>query len=305
MQNILDHFSIELNNPKTNYFILDTVGPGDHGDVEFQSYDWSTDRFNKVQEGDLFIYRRPGKASELKSQFYFFGAGKIGEIKDIDGTRVRGIIEKPLVFDEKLSRDELDNFIWSYKQRKDTWEHFFNQYGMNCIHKADFINLIQLAFCKSLEITEEGINTEVEMLQQFQKKDYRVEDHESKQKVRKGQKVFADQIKLIYGNTCAITGIKTRDFLVASHIIPWKDNKDHRLDPQNGICLSTLVDRAFDKGYITISTGYKVVLSPQLKNDLELYNLLKPYEGKKIKIRKGYEPKREFLKWHFENVFKR
>lgn len=66
------------------------------------------------------------------------------------------------------------------------------------------------------------------------------------------QKAFADVVKTNYGDRCAITGITSRPFLVASHIVPWSADQSIRLDPSNGICLSTFVDRAFEYGYLVI-----------------------------------------------------
>ena len=51
-------------------------------DKEFTQYFWSLGRYNKVREGDKFIYRKPSKVSDNK-QFYFFGSGTVGEIKKI------------------------------------------------------------------------------------------------------------------------------------------------------------------------------------------------------------------------------
>lgn len=66
------------------------------------------------------------------------------------------------------------------------------------------------------------------------------------------QRAFAQRVKDNYGWRCAVTGISTREFLVASHIVPWSEDETIRTDPTNGICLSTFVDRAFDTGFIWI-----------------------------------------------------
>ncbi|MHA7097717.1 HNH endonuclease [Priestia megaterium] len=301
--NIIKLFESELRNLDTNYFILDTKGkPVDYGDIDFVSYDWSPSKYNKVKEGDLFLYRRPSKASETR-KFYFFGAGKIRKIEKLGVDRVRGIIEKALPFERKLSPEELDHYIWKFKQRGLNWEHFFNQYGMNHIVKDDFLGILEIAFKHDLEVQDAEL--EVSLIQQQQRKHFFVEDQVTEQKRRVGHKVFADQVKLNYGYQCAITGIRLKEFLVASHIMPWSQSKKNRLDPQNGICLSILVDKAFDKGFLTITTEYRILLSPVLEKDVILYNLLKPYENKKIKYPKSAPPKKEFLEWHAENVFKR
>ncbi|MHA2960203.1 HNH endonuclease [Priestia megaterium] len=303
MGNILDIYKEELSSPNTNYFILDTKGTAQgHGDVDFISYNWSPSKHNKVKEGDLFIYRRPSKASEISGKFYFFGAGKISKINKVGQDRVRGIITKPVSFYDRLLPQDLDGFKWTFKQKGPTWEHFFNQYGMNQIVKDDFVGIIKLAFTDS----EESLDhlEEVNLIQKQQQKNYSVEDSISLQKRRVGHKVFADQVKLNYAYTCAVSGIKTKEFLVASHIVPWAKRKDTRLDPQNGICLSVLLDKAFDKGYITISSDFRVELAVVVKNDPSLSKLLKPYEGKRIRLPRIAPPKIEYLEWHRERIFR-
>lgn len=103
MTSILEYYSKYLNDPETRYFILDTKGKGQgHGDVDYSSYDWSPSKYNRVRSGDLFIYRRPGSGSELRGQFYFFGAGVIEEINQIGEDRLRGKISLPSAFRTKL-----------------------------------------------------------------------------------------------------------------------------------------------------------------------------------------------------------
>lgn len=83
---------------------------------------------------------------------------------------------------------------------------------------------------------------------------YVVEDQIGQVKLRgSAQVAFSKAVKANYGWKCAVTGIRTKEFLVASHIVPWCEDKEIRLDPTNGICLSTFVDRAFDAGYLEIS----------------------------------------------------
>lgn len=114
---------------------------------------------------------------------------------------------------------------------------------------------------------------------------------------------FAREVKASYEYTCSITGIRTKEFLVASHIVPWSKDKDNRINPQNGICLSSLMDKAFDQGYITISPDFKVIVSDKVKKDDYLNQQLNGYHGKKIKLPTKNYPNEKFLKWHRENVF--
>ena len=57
-----------------------------------------------------------------------------------------------------------------------------------------------------------------------------------------------------------MTGIDDPRLLNASHIVPWSDNVDHRMNPRNGICLSALHDRAFDRHIITFDRDWCMIV---------------------------------------------
>ena len=135
------------------------------------------------------------------------------------------------------------------------------------------------------------------------------EDVASESKRRKGQDYFRRMILANYNCRCALTGIDMPQLLLASHIIPWKDksHKKERLNPENGICLSALYDKAFDKGLITfLPDDYAVCLSSALRE-----NETKDYYdqhfgcivGKKLTMPNEFMPNRDFLAYHKENVF--
>jgi putative restriction endonuclease len=77
-------------------------------------------------------------------------------------------------------------------------------------------------------------------------------------KARINQSFFCSTILSSYNCKCCITGLSIPDFLVAGHIIPWAKDEKNRLNPHNGLCLNSIHDKAFDKGFITISTDYKI-----------------------------------------------
>ena len=135
------------------------------------------------------------------------------------------------------------------------------------------------------------------------------EDVESQVKRRKGQDYFRRMILANYGGRCALTKIDIPQLLLASHIIPWSD-KSHtkeRLNPCNGICLSALYDKAFDKGLIAFSPDdYTVLLSSALRE-----NNTKEYfdrhfgciVGSSLTLPTKYLPDRDFLAYHRDHVF--
>ena len=135
------------------------------------------------------------------------------------------------------------------------------------------------------------------------------EDVVSETKRRKGQDYFRRMILANYGYKCALTGIDISQLLIASHIIPWenKSHKHDRLNPENGICLSALYDKAFDKGLITFSPDdYTVILSSALREyeSKEYYDKqFGSISGKQIAMPIDYKPNRDFLAYHRDHVF--
>lgn len=146
-------FKNQLNVEDTRYFIIDTHGgknnKNNYDDRDFIRYVWELARFGKVRKNDLFVYRRPSKNSELK-EFYFFGAGKFGEIELIDTSKKKPVlsnIHEYIKFDSLViaSNEKLLEYEWVFKKKsKKNWEHFFNQYGMTQICKEDFLFLVSL-----------------------------------------------------------------------------------------------------------------------------------------------------------------
>jgi len=126
-------------------------------------------------------------------------------------------------------------------------------------------------------------------------------------KARRGQQFFRQTILNAYGVRCCVSGINVPRLLVASHIKPWRDFPKERLDPRNGLCLSSLHDAAFDAGLITFDEKSKLVLSKRLKGYFPqplLEQTFLPFEGQPIRFpQKLAEPDAEFLDYHREEIF--
>ena len=150
------------------------------------------------------------------------------------------------------------------------------------------------ATAETLEISADEVEA---FRKQIEQKNYGVTDSHATVKTRgSAQKAFADAVKPNYGFRCAITSIKTKDFLVASHIVPWSKDQSIRLDPSNGICLSLLVDRAFEKGYLLIEDDLTICIDlEKVGDDQALQELLMPYNGKKLNAPAENKPKPDYL----------
>lgn len=125
-------------------------------------------------------------------------------------------------------------------------------------------------------------------------------------RTRVNQSLFRIMVLSNYDGQCALTGIDIPDLLVASHIIPWAKNENERLNPQNGICLSALYDRAFDSGLISFDDSQRVIFSDKL-----MANCGKDYYAEHFETIKGkalsptlkYNINPQFLEWHRDCIF--
>ena len=150
---------------------------------------------------------------------------------------------------------------------------------------------IETKFCKELEDIPKDIKGEVRL---------------QEVKARVNQNFFRRMVLANYGEVCALSGIDISTLLVASHIIPWSKNEKERLNPENGICLSALYDKAFDKGLITFDNEGRTIFSEHLKENVgkEYYTrFFLPVESKKLSTPNKYMPNPIFLEWHRDMIF--
>jgi len=140
----------------------------------------------------------------------------------------------------------------------------------------------------------------------YESDDFTGETRDTIVKARIGQNFFRRSVLASYEGICCMSGVSIPELLIASHIIPWANAKENRLNPSNGLCLSAIHDRAFDKGLISVDTNYKIIISKKLNlNDsIPQIDILIRLEGKKITLPKKFCPDKDFLAWHNSNIFK-
>ena len=130
-------------------------------------------------------------------------------------------------------------------------------------------------------------------------------NRESVVKIRVNQAFFRKTVLASYNFKCCITGLSIAELLVASHIIPWSKDEKNRLNPRNGLCLNALHDRAFDKGLISISEKFRIIVSNRLKDNVKSpeKELINKYDGQPISMPNRFLPDRKFLSYHRKNIF--
>ena len=123
-------------------------------------------------------------------------------------------------------------------------------------------------------------------------------------KVRVNQSFFRRRILSAYNFRCCITGLTAQPLLTASHIVPWAEDKDNRLNPRNGLCLNALHDRAYDRHLMWIEDDFVIRFSPQLLKvkafAKESVGWITRYEGSPLSLPVKFRPDPGLLKIHAE-----
>ena len=124
---------------------------------------------------------------------------------------------------------------------------------------------------------------------------------------RIGHSFFRNTLLASYNKKCCVTGINILSLLRASHIKPWALSNDinEKANPQNGLLLNALHDAAFDKGYITITPKYVLVVSGKLSSEDDWSSgLFTKYNGVEIQKPNKFLPSKVFIEYHNDVIFK-
>lgn len=97
---------------------------------------------------------------------------------------------------------------------------------------------------------EENIEDEIDTIQQSPS--LSITEKKLLVQSRLGQGQFRADLLKNFKSTCILTGIRHESLLLASHIKPWSAcTNEERLDTRNGLLLSALMDKLFDRYFIT------------------------------------------------------
>jgi len=122
---------------------------------------------------------------------------------------------------------------------------------------------------------------------------------------RLSQSFFRRAVLASYGSACCLCGLDLPPLLVASPIKPWAVSAEARTDPENGLCLCVLHDKAYDRGLLSVTTDYEVIVSPVVQKSRAEFtkSALLAFDKQAIHLPSRFAPKAEYLRWHLESVF--
>lgn len=121
-------------------------------------------------------------------------------------------------------------------------------------------------------------------------------------KNRIGQVAFRRNVAAAYGHACAITGEKVAVTLEAAHIRDYAELGPHSV--ANGILMRADLHRLFDNGYFTVTTDFKVRISPRLAERFPESVAYLALDGQPLQVlptQAHDRPNQEFLEWHQRN----
>ena len=154
---------------------------------------------------------------------------------------------------------------------------------------------------------ESGLLDETEIAEtpEGEDKSDRATERQGVVKQRVGQDFFRKAVLSAYNYKCCISGLGSEPLLVASHIVPWSVDEQNRVNPRNGLLLSALHDKAFDKGIITLDDSLTVRVSRNYSpvDDEFFTQAVAVFDGQSITPPEKLRPHPDFLAYHREHVF--
>jgi len=181
---------------------------------------------------------------------------------------------------------------------REVWDEFhadWDRLALDCLHIYE-----QLRVEKGLPQSEDQADAELEDIDDFTGETKRVV---TEQRIR--QYFFRRTVLSSYLGRCCMSGLSDSRLLIASHIVPWSKDKHNRLNPRNGLCLSALHDKAFDRGLIALDDDFRVILSKDLeqRNEPFVRQFFHPLAGQSITLPERFAPDKAFLARHRDVVF--
>lgn len=193
--------------------------------------------------------------------------------------------------DPELKKQGISGLSHGSKVEEDVWKEFHGNWDKLAFESEKIIAALQGKVITE-EIENDSLRIKTEELRAV--------------KTRVNQSFFRSSVLSAYNLRCCITGMNVPELLVASHIIPWKENIE-RTNPKNGLCLNNLHDKAFDRGLLTIDEEFRVIISNEISNSKNhaVNDYLIRIRNKKIELPDKFLPNQEFLNYHRTNIFKK
>jgi len=196
-------------------------------------------------------------------------------------------------FDPELQQRQITGLVHASKLDGEIWEEFNSDWNRLVLEARRLRDMHD-----STKQLAEAVEDEIQFPQG-------ASERGAVRKTRVHQAFFREAVLSSYEDTCCVTGLRIKECLVASHIIPWSVSEQYRTDPRNGLCLSATFDRLFDHGLITLTTDLEVVVSARLLKDGDNRTdaIVCKFHGAPMIRPRRFLPLQSHLEWHRRNIF--
>jgi putative restriction endonuclease len=200
------------------------------------------------------------------------------------------------LIDSNLSESKIENIIQEEYDKRNHREKYKREKDVSDFRSAlrKYMEFLKYPF---LEEKQKIIDSKIEEI----KTDRKITTTEKKNLIlsRIGQGKYKKDL-IEYWKGCSLLKYSQINFLVASHIKPWKDStNEERLDKFNGLLLLPNQDRLFDRGYISFNKNGKIILSDILtQEDKAILGINENY--KLIKFENNHK---NYLEFHRDLIF--
>ena len=258
--------------------------------------------------GDWIIYYEPRRTSGPNSatgRQAYFATARVDSITE-DSSRpghyyahVSGFLE----FDHPVSFREADSHRESMLRKADgsTNKGAFGR-SVRHVPRDEFESIVRSGFSTPLEQWERADRVAEAV------PEYVVRPMVEQVSLRKFRDVaFRRHVRNAYGNTCAVTGLRLingggRPEVEAAHIRPVEVDGPDTI--RNGVALTGTAHWLFDRGLMSFTDDYAIMLSPGGMPD-ELDKLIRRERRLLLPANPDLRPHPTYLAWHRDNCFKR
>ena len=289
--------------------VFTTSASSIYDDLIEERYHFPRTYLRQVEEavGDWIVYYEPRRTSGPHSatgrQAYFAIARVARVITDPDRPdHFYAYISGYLEFDQPVSFRDESGYRESKLQRDDLQTN-----------KGAFGRAVRLLPRDEFEdIVRRGIDTRREPWEQTsaaaeEAPEYVIRPVVETLTTRKLRDIsFRRQVRAAYRNTCAVTGLRLingggRPEVQAAHIRSVEANGPDAV--RNGIALTGTAHWLFDRGLMTFSDDFRVILSPHGVPD-DLGRLIRSDRMLAVPEDPSLQPHPTYLRWHREHCFK-
>ncbi len=200
-------------------------------------------------------------------------------------------------YDPQMSKRGVGGLSHTAKVDAIIWNKYYNHWDSLALDAETLIARLQeKPLEESVEINLQDLPEGKERIQEIKK--------------RVNQDFFRKCVLVSYKNACCITGFNNPQLLEASHIVEWSVDERNRINPENGLCLNTLLHKAYDKNLIGISPDYEILISDKFwgeridKVDNSTRTYFNSFNHTKLRLPNRFLPNKDFLALHFERYKK-